>query len=301
MKIVHVQKTAHPLPQWISGFPVPAVSVSLTTRNHGLLTFPSSIMFMLVRPGDILELDDSCEHILLNHFLERPFPPHELKKFKNFIERVSHPLWLNDKNGEIHLCVILVCRNLLIPVLADWRTLSIHPGDLISLSLEGLEVIDFYNHTLGSIRENKTGDSSGKIRRISHPMLQRNSFTGHPELQTMILLDNRQHFIVPATAQTMLLASGDHVEIKRQDIGWKVECPEINFALNEDGNYQGPIANISLPLTIMDPETNIPVLCRYIVTANQELLQLNADENVMFLQSGDVVGIKEHKLIQFEL
>ena len=301
MKIVYIRKTAHPLPQWISGFPAPAVSVSFRTQSHGLLTFPSSIMSMLVQPGDVLELDDRCERILLNHFLERPFQPQELKKFKNFIERVSHPLWLNDKNGEIRLCVILVCGNLLMPVLADWRTLSIQPGDLVSLSLDGLEVIDFYNHTLGSIRENKTGYSSGKIRRIAHPMLTRNSFTGRQELHTMILLDNHQHFIVPATAQTMLLAPGHHVEIKRQDSGWQLKCPEINFTLNEDGNYQGSIANISLPLTVMDPDTNAPVLCRYIVTANQELLQLHADENAMFLQAGDIIRIKKHKLIQFEL
>ena len=282
---VTVTHVGHPYPNFLGGA-TPQITVGICAQGHQF-TFPSSPLSMLIQKGDTITISPTGGLNKVNGLTSDMLS--NVTEFDGIIDRISHPLWLpNPKSGFNCLYIIITAQELMFPVRVNWNTLLLRRGDDISIKLKNFEILKFKNKTL-KYKFNATSKQSaqikGRIKRVTHPMMWTNA-QGIMGLNTLAIMEDFSFKIIPATPESMFLEDGDTVEISDTYIK-NQRIPEVRFcgdALPE--YYEVKYVGHPFPALVHNGKK---LLGRYLITTENELYLVPANETNMLTQVGDKI------------
>lgn len=286
MKTVTVTRVGHPLPHPTTPGLAPEITVQVFF-NQESVTLPSSPLSMLIRTGDTLTFEPDGNLRKVNHLTAGMLNEH-LLGFEGEIDRVSHPLWLSAPNGQPELCVIVAAGKLMFALKADWNTLLLRDGDCIELCLEKHRPIRFHNQSLGFAFTPAAVQSAGlqgQIKRVAHPMTWPGA-DGIIGLKTLVLMEDLTFKILKASPESMFLQDNDLVKISNEGIK-NAQIPQIRYAGGALPEYY-EVKAVGHPFPVILPN-GAKQLSRYLITKENKIYRLPADENNMSLRAGDKV------------
>lgn len=282
---VTVTHVGHPCPKF-SETATPQITIGVCAKGHQF-TFASSPLSMLIQKGDTISVSPSRELTKVNSLTSDMLI--NVTEFDGIIDRISHPLLRpNPTSGFNDLYVIITAQEQMFPVKANWNTLLLRSGDDISLKLKNFEILKFKNKTLNfefSAAQKQASKLQGKIMRIAHPMKWPDA-KGNMGLKTLALMEDLRFKILPATPESMFLEDGDIVEISNACIK-NQRIPEVRFCSGALPEYY-EVKYIGHPFPSL-VHNGKRLLGRYLITTENELYLVPADEANMLTQAGDKI------------
>ena len=282
---VTVTHVGHPLPKF-QGSQAPQITLSIHSKNK-MFTFQASPLSMLIQQGDTITVSPAGELNKVNELSEDSLI--NLNEFDGVIERISHPIWQkNPDTGFNSLYVSITAQEQIFLVKANWNTLLLRKGDEIAIELENYEILKFQNKTLNfefSAASTQSSHLKGQINRVAHPMMWPNA-QGIMGLKTLVLMKDLKFKILPATPESMFLEDGDLVEITSKSIK-NARIPQVRFLDGALPEYY-EVKYIGHPFPTLFSNGN-KSLGRYLITTENEMYLVPADETNMLTQAGDKI------------
>ncbi len=280
-----VTHVGHPCPKF-SETATPQITIGVCAKGHQF-TFPSSPLSMLIQKGDTISVSPSRELTRVNNLTADMLI--NVTEFEGVIDRISHPLWLKNPTGDFNsLYVIISAQEQMFPVRASWNTLLLRAGDEVSMRLENYEPLKLKNKSLNfefKATSTQSAKLQGKIKRVAHPMKWPNT-QGIMGLKTLVVMEDNSFKILPATPESMFLEDGDIVEISNACIK-NQRIPAVRFCGGALPEYY-EVKYIGHPFPSLG-HNGKKLLGRYLITTEDELYLVPADEANMLTQAGDKV------------